>query len=72
MKVDRILGKFVGPVYRDNLSGAFNLALIVLFCAFASYNFDQLYAFVFSMMVIAVIRKHVIEYIEKHYVKRDT
>ncbi len=61
----------VGHMYKNNLSGAFNLIVIAIFFAYASYHFEQLYAYTFSLIVIAIVRKHMLEYVEQNYVKKD-
>ncbi|SEA85660.1 hypothetical protein [Alkalimonas amylolytica] len=63
--------RYASKHYQNRPFKAFMLIFALILGWFMSYLADQLYAYTGAVIVVAVVTKHILEYIEMTYEKRD-
>lgn len=66
-----LYNRYASKHYQNRPFKAFMLIFVLILGWFMSYLADQLYAYTGAVIVVAVVTKHILEYIEMTYEKRD-
>ncbi|MDP4535665.1 hypothetical protein Q3O60_05660 [Alkalimonas collagenimarina] len=66
-----LYNRYASKHYQNRPFKAFMLTFFLVLCGFISYVAEQFYAYTGAVIVMGVMTKHILEYIEMTYEKRD-